>query len=804
MKKSEEELNNFFELALDLLGMASSDGYFKRVNPAVKEILGYTPEEFCAKPYLSFVHPDDFEKTKKEVEKLELGLPTIAFENRYLCKNGSYKWLWWKVTPAAGLLYCDARDMTSLKIREKEIRDLNADLERKAAERTEQFQKSEAQLRLITDALPALISYLDADTCYKFSNLAYKNWFGLEEGDILGKPLREVIGEKGFKAVEECVQKALAGQFVQFERTLSYIHGGTRDVLVSYIPDRGTKGEVRGFVALVTDITDRNREQLERARLFANEKAAIETARTKSEFLANMSHEIRTPLNGIIGMTDLLLDGELDAQQQRYAQIVQKSGNNLLKIVNDILDFSQIEAGKLNLEIIDFSPLTLVESQTELLLSQVTEKGLSLMTYIDPKIPDLLRGDPGRIAQILINLIGNAIKFTKVGSVVVRATLKSSTAEEVIVHFSVTDTGIGLPSEACDRLFQPFTQADNSTARKYGGTGLGLSISKRLTELMGGSIGIEGTEGKGSTFWFTTRLISAFSPNLPGVSAETDMSGLRVLVVDDDHPAGEIISYYLQNWKIQTKLVKGGTEALSALRIAAAAQVPFDIVIIDKRMPVMDGFNLAQTIKSDPQISLTQLILTTAFDRDSQSEMALKPSFSGYLTKPIQRAELYKVIKSAMGAIESLKNSNVKQVGSENSTEQESLSSRKRILVAEDNTVNQLYAVTLLKKWGFAAHAVADGREAFEAVTQGAYDLILMDCQMPEMDGYEASRAIRDWEKKSGQHIPIIALTANAMKEDEEKCLQSGMDDYISKPINKKKLADALQKWLSSAANLKS
>ena len=646
-QRAEHERDRLFSVSLDCFCVAGLDGYFKRLNPAFEKTLGYSTEEMLAKPFMDLVHPADRQATMMAMQQLQQGQDVVGFENRYRCKDGSYKWLSWSTpAPSEGdeLLYAVARDVT-------------------------------------TEKLAAL-------------------------------------------ALQEAKEQAEAAN------------------------------------------------------------------RAKSDFLANVSHEIRTPMNAIIGMTELVLETTLDRTQRDYLTIVSESAESLLSIINDILDFSKIEAGKLELASVDFDIREEIGDTLKSLGLRAHKKQLELNWHVQRDVPPWLRGDPVRIRQMLINLVGNAIKFTEAGEVMVEVQQEDKPDSQVQLHVMVRDTGPGIPNDKLEQIFFAFEQADSSTTREFGGTGLGLTITARLAEAMGGQVWVESAPGQGSTFHFTANLLT-------GKQRATDIPDLAdssVLIVDDNETNRRILQETLEGWGMSVEAVQSGRAALAQLKQTLSNQQAVPLVISDVNMPEMDGFQLVEEIRADPALRETVIIMLTSGGRQGDNERCAELNVSAHLMKPVKQSELLNAIMSAVAPHARAEHD---PLAANRALESSALQSC-NILLAEDGLANQKLAMGLLTKWGHEVTIAENGEQAIDMWRDGSFDLILMDVQMPVLDGIEAAHRIRELEKESGQHIPIVAITARAMELDRQRCLAAGMDDFIPKPLRSDQLRRMIHKMISS------
>jgi signal transduction histidine kinase/DNA-binding response OmpR family regulator len=545
---------------------------------------------------------------------------------------------------------------------------------------------------------------------------------------------------------------------------------------------------------LKAEVAERERAEMEMRRA---RDAAEEASRAKGEFLANMSHEIRTPLNGVLGMTDLALETELTSEQREYLDTVKSSADSLLTVINDILDFSKIEAGKMDLEAIDFDLRNCIEGTLKTLAFRADEKRLELLCEIAPEAPEVVRGDSSRLRQVITNLVGNAIKFTREGEVALKLQVAATEGQDLILQVIVSDTGIGIPLEKQKHIFDPFSQADSSTTRKYGGTGLGLSISGRLIGMMGGRMWVESEVGSGTHFHFTVRLgvTDSKAIEVGTVAAPEILRGKKVLVVDDNRTNQRILEGMLKRWEMRSSSVANGEEALGQLSTAQECGDPYALILTDMHMPKMDGFTLIEQIRQRAELSTAIIMMLTSAGHRGDAARCKELGVAGYLLKPIRQSELREAIARALGAGQ--QEAAIPLITRHSLRDACEPSVTLRVLLAEDNEVNQRLAARLLEKRGHCVTVTANGREALDALEKGAYDLVLMDLQMPEMDGFQATAALRAREKHNGTHLHVVALTAHAMKGDRERCLAAGMDGYLSKPIRPQELDDLLASHLA-------
>jgi PAS domain S-box-containing protein len=675
---------------------------------------------------------------------------------------------------------------------------------------TDELRTGEERYRSLFENANDSILCLTPDGILTNVNRGLEVMLGWPREAMIGRHYREFLTPASVAFTEERTRRIQAGEKVS---SIYEVEAVRRDGTVIPLEARSrfirdAAGRPTGILAIHRDITERKRmeEELRRAK-----EGAEAASQAKSEFLANMSHEIRTPMNGILGMLELALTTPLTPEQREYLDLAKDSADALLGVLNDILDFSKIEAGKLHLDPCEFHLRDRLSDTVQALAPRAHQKGLELLCHVEPEVPDTLVGDLGRLRQVIMNLIGNAIKFTDRGEVSLGVSLAAPTSPESaaqappprdpdsrVLHFAVRDTGIGIPVDKRRLIFDPFAQADGSTTRKYGGTGLGLAISSQLVTLMGGRIWVESEVGTGSTFHFTARfgILPGAQPPAP---AEADLRDLPVLVVDDNATNRHILTELLTRWRLKPTPAASGREAIAALRRAAQAGTPFPLMLLDVCMPEMDGFALAAQIRQRPELAGTAVILLTSGGQPDDAARCRELGISRCLMKPVRQSDLQRALfdarqnSAAAGPQVSLPALPPRGLSAPRAAEQAPGHARLRILLVEDNAVNQTLAVRLLEKQGYSVAVVNNGREALDALAEGHFDVVLMDVQMPEMDGLEATAAIRARERLTNTHLPIVAMTAHAMQGDRERCLAAGMDGYVSKPLKPADLFAAIE-----------
>lgn len=775
------------------------------LSDGVTELTGYLPQDFYSKRVERFelILAEDRLGVMQSIESAALELEPYELTYRLLSQDGTLHWILERGQPyyQKGVIYLDGfiTEITRLKQAEsllqqqsRQLELVNQELEKRVQERTDQLQTREALLRGVVDSIPDLIYYKDLDGHYLGCNKAFEEYSGQLESELIGKTAEQLLEQQQLEPHQHDVilkmDQALGAEGLRQEQWIRNPEG--KEVLLEIMrtPYWGPKAELLGLIGVGRDITERKRFEEE---LLVAQQRAHEASQAKGSFLANMSHEIRTPMNAIIGLGYLLAKTELDPKQKDYLNKIQVSSHSLLGIINDILDFSKIEAGKLEFENIPFDLNQVLTHLITLLALKAEEKGIELIFDLRGHVPTQLIGDPLRLEQVLLNLTNNALKFTHEGSVTLAVQVLVEDAQRVCLRFCVTDTGIGMTPEQQANLFQAFSQADVSTTRNFGGTGLGLTIARRLTEMMGGEIGVESEAGKGSSFWFTGWFEYPHE-NRQAQIVPSEIAGLRALVVDDQEEVQKITEAYLKAFGMSTQSASSGREALEMLSEALAIGQPFELVLLDWKMPEMDGIETLEELNQLlPAEARPKVLFMTAYGREELLQQMEHIQVAGLLLKPLTPSSVYDAV---LETLRLSRDSAVEYVLEESWRDQLKPYLGAELLLVEDNPINQQIATDLLTMEGFRVEVANHGREALDKLAARAYDLVLMDLQMPVMDGYTATRQIRQHARWA--ELPVLAMTADAVVGVQAQVLEAGMNDYITKPIQVELLFKTLMKWL--------